>query len=275
MTRFLAGLALGAVLARGAEGQSTLGSERRDINDLRGDFWAVLTAPAHSDRSAIAPIVGITALVVATGFTDSAAYAWMTSHPDARAMRALRPLREKWMLPLYELGSGQYLLPLSGAAYIAGRLSHAPGLRDAGLGCIAGHLSSAVVRDVIYLSVSRVRPHDSPSPKRISFPGTRDWMHHSFLSGHTANSMACASFFGHRYSLGVVEPLSYAYVLAIGLGRVADGWHWPSDTMAGAFVGFAIGKFIAERQETRAAARSSGATPAAVTPVRLGWSFSF
>jgi membrane-associated phospholipid phosphatase len=172
----------------------------------------------------------------------------MATHPDARVMRALRPLREKWKFPLYELGSGQYLLPLSGVAYIAGRLSHNAELRDAGMGCITGHLSSAVLRDVIYFSVARVRPHESPSAYRISFPGTHDWMRHSFLSGHTANSMACASFFGHRYSLGAIEPLSYAYVTAIGLGRVADGWHWPSDTMAGAIMGFAIGKFVADRQ---------------------------
>jgi hypothetical protein len=217
----------------------------------------------------------MTLAVLGVASVDSAVYAWMSNHPDAPVMRALRPLREKWKFPLYELGSGQYLLPLSAAAYIAGRLRGDEALRDAGLGCIAGHLSSATIRDVIYLSVSRVRPHDSPSSNMVSVPGAREWMRHSFLSGHTANSMACASFFGHRYSLGAVEPLSYVYVTAIGLGRVADGWHWPSDTMAGAIMGFAIGKYIAHRQQVRSDARSNAVSPSSVAPIRIGWSFDF
>lgn len=275
MSRFLGTLALSALLAGSVRGQTGLGPERRDINDLRGDFWAVLTAPARANSGTVAPLTGIALGVLAVASVDSAIYAWMTRHPDAPPMRALRPLREAWKLPLYELGSGQYLLPLSGVAYVAGRLLHDEGLRDAGMGCIAGHLSSAVLRDVIYLSVSRVRPHESPSADRISIPGTRNWMQHSFLSGHTANSMACASFFGHRYSLGAIEPLSYAYVTAIGLGRVADGWHWPSDTMAGAIMGFAIGKLIADRQQAREGARSSSVSFSSSAPVRIGWSFDF
>jgi hypothetical protein len=57
----------------------------------------------------------------------------------------------------------------------------------------------------------------------IAVPGTSDWNRHSFLSGHAANSMACASFMSHRFSLGVAEPVMYTYVSAIGLGRMLDG----------------------------------------------------
>jgi hypothetical protein len=251
-----------------------MGSERRDVNDFRGDYWSVVTSPVHADRGTIAPLTAVAGVVVASSFADSAVYAWMVSHPDAPLMRALVPMRENWKLPIYELGSGQYLLPLSGIAYVAGRLSHSKGLRDAGIGCMAGHLSSATLRYVTYFSVSRVRPHDSPTAKQISFPGTRDWMHHSFVGGHMANSMACASFLGHRYSLGVVEPITYAYVSAIGLGRMADGWHWFSDTMAGAGMGFAIGKLIAERQERRAEDLAAVA-PASGRPIRIGVTFTF
>jgi membrane-associated phospholipid phosphatase len=272
VSRFLICLALGASTARSVVAQSALGSERRDIGDLRGDVWAVWTSPAHADHRAIVPLAAVSGAVIATGFADSAIYAWMTTHPNSLVMKTLRPMREHWKLPLYDLGSGQILLPLAAGAYVAGRLSHDAALRDAGLGCIAGHLSSAVIRDVIYLTISRVRPHETPKPDRISIPGTRDWMRHSFLSGHVANSMACASFLAHRYSLGAVEPAAYAYVTMIGLGRMADGWHWASDTMAGAAVGFAIGKYIAERQEKRASARSNAA---AAAPIRIGWSIAF
>jgi membrane-associated phospholipid phosphatase len=79
----------------------------------------------------------------------------------------------------------------------------------------------------------------------------------------------------HRYSLGVIEPIGYAYATAIGLGRMADGWHWLSDSITGAAMGFAIGKLIADRQEARVAAREIEFAGAAGTPVRIGVSFRF
>jgi membrane-associated phospholipid phosphatase len=158
------------------------------------------------------------------------------------------------------LGSGQYILPLAGVLYVSGRLSHDVALRDAGLGCAEGHLSSAGIRELIYFSVSRQRPRDTEDPHHISLPGRKDWSWHSFLSGHIANSMSCASFLGHRYSLGPLEAIPYAYATAIGVGRMADGRHWASDTMTGALVGFAIGKAIADRQLSRAS-RSAEVRP--------------
>ena len=263
--------------ASGASGQSSLGPERRDINDLRGDIWAMWTAPAHVTARDIPPVAAVLGGVVLTAFRDSAIYTWMTTHPNALFMRMLTPIRDDWKFPLNWGGSGQYLLPVSGGLYIAGRLSHDAALRDAGLGCAAGHLSSAALRDVIYLAIARTRPHSTPKPDRISVPGTRVWGRHSFLSGHIANSMACASYLGHRFDLGLAQPAIYAYVTAIGLGRMADGWHWTSDTIAGAAMGFAIGKGIADRQAARTAARSRDAAATAPPPtLRIPiWSLSF
>jgi membrane-associated phospholipid phosphatase len=129
---------------------------------------------------------------------------------------------------------------------------------------------------VIYLSVARARPRISPSATRMSVPGKSSWDWHSFLSGHIANSMACAAFLGRRFSLGPLEPAMYVYVTAIGLGRLADGRHWASDTIAGAVMGFAIGTAIAERQEARNAARAaSRAAPAAAQIPIIRWSITF
>ena len=88
--------------------------------------------------------------------------------------------------------------------------------------------------------------------------------------------MSCASFFSHRFSLGVAEPVIYAYPIMIGLGRMADGWHWTSDTMAGPAMGVAIGKAIADRQLGRNASRSASRPPLAASPIQIPfWSFDF
>lgn len=264
-------------MSHGAEAQSRLGPERRDINDFAGDIWSVWTSPVHPDRRAALPMLGAASAIAGVGvFADSAVYAWMTTHPNAFVVRELSPLRERKGVPFYELGSGQVLLPLSGVLYAAGRLSHDASLRDAGLGCAAGHLSSASLREVIYLLVARARPRVTADADDIRIPGSFNWNWHSFLSGHAANSMACASFFAHRFSLGIAEPAMYAYVGAIGLGRMADGRHWASDVVAGSMMGFAIGKALADRQDHRNAARAAtiAGSSSQRTPI-LSWSFSF
>jgi membrane-associated phospholipid phosphatase len=167
---------------------------------------------------------------------------------------------------------------MAGILYTTGRLTKNADLRDAGLGCAAGHLSSAGLRDVIYALVSRARPRITPEPYHIALPGTKNWDMHSFLSGHIANSMSCASFLGHRFSLGAAEPLPYMYSAAIGLGRMADGRHWFSDTMAGALMGFAIGRTVANRELARQAkVRAAAATAIGENiPVPVfQWSFVF
>jgi membrane-associated phospholipid phosphatase len=256
MSRLIAGIGILAITLQTSAAQTPLGPERRDLGDLRGDIWSVWSSPARIDHRAIVPLAAVAGAVTLTALSDSSIYAWMLAHPNSGVMLALRPLRENWRLPLYELGSGQYLLPASAAAYIGGRLAHNAEWRDGGLGCAAAHLSSAALREVIYLVVSRKRPQTSPNPDKVSVPGKRAWANHSFLSGHFANSMACASYLGHRYSLGLAEPAMYTYVSLIGMGRVADGWHWMSDAVAGGAMGLAIGKAIADRQFARASARS-------------------
>jgi len=275
--RRLGTILLGVFFAASAHAQKQpLGPERDDIRHFAGDLWSVWTGPAHTNARDILPTLGAAGIVALAGTQDSVVWEWMTDHPNALLMRALCPIREEWRLPLYELGSGQYILPMAGILYTAGRLTKNADLRDAGLGCAAGHLSSAGLRDIIYALVSRARPRITPEPYHIALPGTKNWDMHSFLSGHIANSMACASFLGHRFALGAAEPLPYMYSTAIGLGRMADGRHWLSDTMAGALMGFAIGRTIANRQLARAAKLSAPSTTGEKIPVPIfQWSIAF
>ena len=69
--------------------------------------------------------------------------------------------------------------------------------------------------------------------------------------------------------------MMYAYASAIGLGRMVDGWHWASDTMAGAAVGFAIGTLVADRQLTRTTGGGGNASPSTSRGFRAAWAISF
>jgi membrane-associated phospholipid phosphatase len=82
--------------------------------------------------------------------------------------------------------------------------------------------------------------------------------------------MSCASFFNHRFDLGVGEPLIYALAALVGAARIADGAHWTSDTFAGMSFGFAVGKAMAARLRGREDEREAAALRPYVT-----WSIRF
>lgn len=258
MTRSHLRFVLTALLATTSATSGELGAQvglqtvRDDIAHTSGDIWSVWTSPARMNRHDWLP-AGIAAGAVAlTTQIDSVTRVWMIAHQRSALLRAISPLRDS--SPTFHVGSmgtGYYLLPLTGAVYIAGRVSHSEGLADAGLGCMAGDLSSLGIREVAFHVVGRGRPRITADPFLISVPESGGWLWHSFFSGHIANSMACASFLGHRYSFGVAEALPYAFSAAIGVGRMADGEHWASDTLIGGILGYAIGQAIASRQLAR------------------------
>jgi membrane-associated phospholipid phosphatase len=264
-------LALLGATPKAAKAQLRADSVWRDLKRLGGDAWSVWTSPAHANARDLEGIGIATAVTGIAAGLDEPLQHWIATHQDAWPVSILHPLREGARYPAYEMGSGQYLLPLSAALYIAGSVSKARGLRDAGLGCATAHLTAAGVRGIVFLFVSRERPRLSPDdPFRFGFPGTRDWNKHSFFSGHIANSMGCASFLAHRFSLHAAEPIIYTYVTAIGVGRVVDGRHWLSDTVVGALFGYAVGRTINAR--TLARERSASTTTTSAMPLSVSFS---
>lgn len=271
-TRLPAALLLAAALActsAPANGQVPVGSERADIGNIRGDIWSVWTSPARMDRRDLLAAAGTLGAAAIVSRIDSVGWIWIKTHDRTLVMRLIAPLRDSTKIPLHELGSGIGLLPVSALLYVTGRLTGTVDLRDAGLGCAAGHLSSLGIRQVVFRAVKRARPAVTSTPYQISVPGSSEWPEQSFYSGHVSNSMACSSFLAHRFALGVAEPLPYAFSLAMGLARLADGYHWVSDMMVGTVMGYAIGRTLAGRQLRRHEEAADVSNPAAL---RAGWS---
>ena len=275
VVRRLLVLASITVLSASAGAQSDLGAEREDLRALRGDVWHVITAPVRADRDAVIPTLGVLAGMAVIAPFDSAVYAWMQAHPGAPLMRAIAPVRENFRVPIYELGSALYLIPISGALYAGGRLGHEPNVRDAGVGCMAAEVSSSALRVLVQLAVNRDRPRESRNAFHVSPVWNQRYKGHSFPSGHVANPMACATFLAYRFDLGVAEPAMFVYVGALSLARIADGQHWGSDVFAGASMGFAIGKALADRQSQRGARGGRGESRRAMQVVIPVWSRAF
>lgn len=74
---------------------------------------------------------------------------------------------------------------------------------------------------------------------------------HSFPSGHTYSAFATATSLTYAYGwkAGVI---AYPMATMIGFSRLADNYHWLSDVVAGAFLGYYVGRatFHEEKNES-------------------------
>ena len=102
---------------------------------------------------------------------------------------------------------------------------------------LAGALATAAaVYQVTKRGTGRARPHDAcPEVRRLEPPLDR----YSFPSGHTLHAVAASMV------VSAAEPVAglalWPLTALIALSRVVLGLHYPSDVLAGAAIGLAIG----------------------------------
>ena len=84
-------------------------------------------------------------------------------------------------------------------------------------------LKHGIKRDRPCEVLSGVYPRISPSD------------HFSFPSGHTAAAFLIATLIGHFFPLPMVP--AYVWALLVGVSRIYLGVHYPSDILAGLFIG--------------------------------------
>lgn len=85
-----------------------------------------------------------------------------------------------------------------------------------------------------------------------SRPNAGDGTHHfqpfggdrSFPSGHTAQAFSLASVIAEHYNEQWVDLTSYGIATMVGLARIEQEAHFPSDVLAGAIIGTVVGKSI-------------------------------
>lgn len=267
MRRVLYSAALGCLLLPAAVGAQDR-SVRNDLSNVLDDFWYVVSAPGHATSADLQ-----TAGLVATGFgvlllVDEPLQQWLREHPKSVAVRAAGPFREHSLISL--LGrTRQALLPLSAVLYGAGLAFDSDGLRDAGIGCAATNVTTTLTRTLTSLLIGRLRPGSNGGAfvfEPLAFGG---WEMRSFPGGHASNVMSCASFFNHRFDLGLAEPAIYGLAAGVGAARIVDEAHWASDTFVGMAYGYSVGKAMAARYSNREAERS------AQPQLTLGWRISF
>jgi membrane-associated phospholipid phosphatase len=135
-------------------------------------------------------------------------------------------------------GGGSAMVPFVGALFVAGRFSPQGRFRAATYDFAQALIVNGAYSGILKYSVQRTRPDGGD---KLSFP-----------SGHTSTAFSLAAVADHHYGWKVSLP---AYVLAsgIGLSRIESNRHHLSDVLAGATLGFVVGRTVARLDGDRPA----------------------
>ena len=127
--------------------------------------------------------------------------------------------------------------------------------RDTGRDAVEASILSGFLTNVVFKTTfGRERPYQSdgatvfkPFSSNASFP-----------SGHATEAFTVASVIAMRSDGWVVPTVSYTVASLVAVSRVYQQAHFPSDVLAGAVFGTAVGRFVVGRhQPARPAAREA------------------
>ncbi|MDR1027545.1 MAG: phosphatase PAP2 family protein [Rickettsiales bacterium] len=133
------------------------------------------------------------------------------------------------------VGQWKYIAAAALLAFIAAKIYRFATTNKLGLEKLSANIFCAVVLaeglvGAIKLAVGRLRP-----PFHAFDPFSMSDIAHSFPSGHTAGAFAALVSIGLLYPR--LKPVSWTIAAIAGIGRVCYGAHWPTDVLAGAFIG--------------------------------------
>lgn len=151
------------------------------------------------------------------------------------------------------LGSGLITLPALGAFYGYGLLAKDQKAKNAALEAVEAFVISGVIAQAVKQLTHRHRPYQDEVPDPWNWDGPFSSITYtSFPSGHAATAFAVAAVLATTYRETVWVPVvSYSLASLVGVSRVVTDKHWASDVLAGAAIGYAVGKLVCSVKSSR------------------------
>lgn len=131
-----------------------------------------------------------------------------------------------------EIGKSQLLGPVIGVSFLASRLTDNAKVQSLTYDAAQGFLVSNTVMAGLKKITGRSRPD-----------GADDY---SFPSGHTANSFMLATVVSRHYGWRKALP-AYAAASYVGASRIRSQKHHLTDVLAGAALGYIVGRTVTRR----------------------------
>ena len=204
-------------------------SFKRMFLNIPGDQKAIWTSPLHirtTDSYWLLPLGGVTAGLIGS---DEHSMARVRSNADA-----------------ITLGKNVSDYTLAGMAsvpalmYAWGGLHGYPRAKETGLLSGEALINSYVVDEALKVAFARERPTAVGGQGKFF----QTFSNASFPSTHSTLGWTIASVIAHEYPGWLSQTLAYSGATAISVSRVAGRQHFPSDVVAGAAVGWLIGRQV-------------------------------
>lgn len=147
-----------------------------------------------------------------------------------------------------KLGNGGYDAALVAAYGGLGLLMKDAYMQDTALLAAESFLAANAAGTLLKYSVGRGRPYAEDGKRRFT-PFRFKTARTSFPSGHTVSAFSVASVFAARSGSRAVKVLAYTLASSVALQRVYADKHWASDTLAGAAIGTAVGRWVSAKKD--------------------------
>lgn len=107
-------------------------------------------------------------------------------------------------------------------------------------------VAASIISGLITFSLKVIAGRSRPIQQRGTYKFKPFGGDHSFPSGHTTQAFVLASVISSSYESKWVWGISYTLASLVGLARVHQQAHFPSDVVAGAIIGTSVGRGIVD-----------------------------
>jgi PAP2 superfamily len=197
------------------------------------DVREVFRSPEHWHRGEWALFGAEVAAVVTVGAFDESLQ---------RDVRRSRSTTEDKLAKDFRTFGNYGSFEVLGGFYLAGLIVSDKKAQETCLdGLFASGIAGGLVSPFLKVVVGRNRPNANKGAYSFHPFGIHQV---SFPSGEATQAFAVASVISTQYPNPLVEFISYATAAITAWGRVRQNGHWASDSLAGAFIGFHIGRRV-------------------------------
>lgn len=141
-------------------------------------------------------------------------------------------------------GDVKYMIGGSLALYGSGYLFKDKHLKNMGLRAGQAYFYNGLITVIIKEIMGRARPFANEGPFSYH-PFAFQEQYRSFFSGHTSGVFAVSTVMAHEFDYWWWKTIWYGAAFLVGGARIYHNQHWFSDVLAGALVGYAVGRFTA------------------------------
>lgn len=197
--------------------------------NLPGDQKTIWTAPFRlkaSDSTWLVPFGGTLGVLVASDERNM-----LRLHSDASAISLSNNVANAGTVALAGVPA---------TMYVFGTLNGSARWRETGLLTGEGLVNSWIVNEAIGRALGRERPTTTDGQGRFF----QQFSNPSFPSDHSMLSWTAASIIAHEYPGWLSQGLAYGTASAVSVARVTGREHFPSDVVAGAALGWLIGRQV-------------------------------